>query len=146
MADKADGVGIDLAAEECHGSACAEAAGVNVVCGEPEVGKGVCRLTEYHGEVIGCEGEVAAAPGISAQRGGGCATTLAESDTPFGEGVDGACGGVTTAGVADDFAPFTIFLVVECDGDMRRPVQVRGGGRGGVEFLVPYGEGDVAQA
>ena len=106
----------------------------------------MCRLTEYHGEVIGCEGELAAAPGISAQRGGGCATTLAESDTPLDEGVDGACGGVTTACVADDFAPFTIFLVVECDGDVRRPVQVRGGGRGGVEFLVPYGEGDVAQA
>ena len=48
--------------------------------------------------------------------------------------------------MANDLAPFAIFLVVEREGDVRRTEQVRSGGHGGVEFVVPYGEGDVAQA
>ena len=83
---------------------------------------------------------------VCTQRGSSCAASLAYGDAPFGEGIDGACGGVTTAGVTNDFAPFTNFLGVECKGGIRSPVQVRLGRSGGVQFVVPDCEGNVAQA
>ena len=54
-ADKADGIGINLAAEELHGPSRTSAAGVDVRRGETEAGEGVCRGTENRGEVIGGE-------------------------------------------------------------------------------------------
>ena len=48
--------------------------------------------------------------------------------------------------VTNDFTPFVIFLVVEGEGGVRGPVQVRLGCGGGVEFVVPDCEGNVAQA
>ena len=145
-ADEADGVGVDLATKECHGPSCTEAAGVDVLSGETEVREGVCGRMEDRGEVSGCEGGTAVAADVGAQWCGSRATSLTEGDTPLGEGIDGACGGVTTVGMANDLAPFAIFLVVESEGDVRCTVQVRFGGSGGVEFMVPYGEGDIAQA
>ena len=132
VTDEADGVGIDLATEEGHGPASMEAAGIDVVCRETEVGKGVGRTMEDRGEVGGCEGGTAGAADVGAQRRGGRATSPTEGDTPIGEDVDGAGGGVAAAGMANDLAPFAIFLVVESEGNVCRMVQVGVRGSGGV--------------
>ena len=63
----------------------------------------------------------------------------------MGEGINGACGGVATACVANDFVTFAILLVVEGEGGVGGAVQVRLGCGVGVEFVVPDGEGNVAQ-
>ena len=131
-ADKADGIGVDLATKEGHGPACMEVAGVDVVSGEIEVGKGVGRRMEDHGEVSGCEGGTVVATDIGAQRRGSRATSPTEGDTPTGEGVDGAGSGVTAVGMANDLTPCVIFLVVESEGNVRRTVQVCVRGSGGV--------------
>ena len=47
--------------------------------------------------------------------------------------------------MTNDFAPFAIFLVVKGEGGVRSPVQVRLGRSGGVQFVVPDCEGNVAQ-
>ena len=83
---------------------------------------------------------------VGTQRCGGRATGTTEGYTLFGEGINGACGGVTTACMANDFAPFAILLVVEGEGGVRSAVQVRLRCGVGVEFVVPDGEGNVAQA
>ena len=131
-ADEADGVGVDLATKDGHGPACTEAAGVDVMCGKTEVGKGMSGRAEDHGEVSGCEGGTAVATDVGAQWRGRRATRPTEGETRIDEGVDGAGGGVTAAGMANDLAPFTIFLVVECEGNVRRTVQVCVGSSGGV--------------
>ena len=71
---------------------------------------------------------------------------MAEGDAPLGEGVDRACGGVATAGMTNDLAPFAIFLVVEGEGGVRSSAQVHRRCSGGVQFVVPDGERNVAQA
>ena len=98
VADEADGVGVDLATKEGHGPACTEAAGVDVVGGETEVGKGVSGRAEDHGEVSGCEGGTAVATDVGAQWRGRRAARPTEGDAPIGEGVDRAGGGVTAVG------------------------------------------------
>ena len=55
VADEADGVGVDLTAEERHGPSHALAAGVDVGSGETEACEGMCRGMEDCGEVIGGE-------------------------------------------------------------------------------------------
>ena len=67
-----------------------------------------------------------------------------DGDTPLGQGIDGASGGMPTACVTNDFTLLTIFLIVEGEGGIHCPVQVCLGGGGGVQFVVPDGEGDVA--
>ena len=83
---------------------------------------------------------------VGIQQCGGRATGLTDGDTLFGEGIDGACGGVTTESMANDFTPFVIFLVVKGEGGIRSMVQVCLGCSGGVEFVVPDCEGNMAQA
>ena len=56
----------------------------------------MCRGAKDCGEVVGGETAV-----VGTQRCGGRAAGLADGDAPFGEGVDRACGGVTTAGMTD---------------------------------------------
>ena len=107
-ADEADGVGVDLTTQEGHGPACPEAAGVDVVGGKTEVRKGVSGRAEENGEVSGCEGGTAGATDVGAQWRGRRATRPTKGDAPTGEGVDGAGGGVTAAGMANDLAPFAI--------------------------------------
>ena len=115
--------------------------GIDVSRGETEAGEGVCRGAKDRGEVVGGETAV-----VGTQRCGGRAAGLADGDAPFGEGVDRACGGVTTAGMTNDFALFAVFLVVEGEGGVRSPVQVLLSGSSGVQFMVPDCEGNVAQA
>ena len=106
--------------------------GVDVVGEKTEVGRGVSGGAEDHGEVSGCEGGTAGATGVGAQWRGCRATRPTEVDAPTGEGVDGAGGGVTAAGMANDLAPFAILLVVEGKGNMCGAVQVGVGRRDGV--------------
>ena len=106
----------------------------------------MCRGTEGRGEVVGGESGAPGAVVVCTQRCRGHATGLTDGEKPFGEGVDGACGGMTTACVTIHFAPFTIFLIVEGEGGVCSPVQVRLGCGGGVQFLVPGCEGNMAQA
>ena len=131
-ADEANGVGVNLATKEGHGPTCTEAAGIHVVGGKTVVGKGVSGRAEDHGEVRGCEGGTAVATDVGAQWRGRRATSPTEGDAPIGEGVDGASGGVTAVGMANDLAPFSIFLVVESEGNVGRTVQVCIGSSGGV--------------
>ena len=106
----------------------------------------MCRGAKDHGEVIGGESGAPGTAVVGTQQCGGCAAGLADGDALFGEGVDGACSGVTTAGITNDFAPFAVFLVVEGEGGVRSPVQVLLSCSGGVQFMVPDCEGNVAQA
>ena len=48
--------------------------------------------------------------------------------------------------MANDLAPFVVLLVVECEGGIGGVVEIQFRHGLGVEFLVPDGEGNVAQA
>ena len=61
-------------------------------------------------------------------------------------GQDGASDGVAAAAMSNDFAAFTVFLVIKRKGDVGGMAQISGGGREEIQAGGPNEQGDVGKA